>query len=105
MKLWHFAALLAVLGIAYVLIKRPQPTTVISPGNTSTSNQLLSFGTSLAALAGRLTSTSGPTKVAPPSTQPIVNEGTYLSSDTPTEIQGNTLVNTDTGQAVTYGTD
>ncbi len=105
MKIWHFAALLAVLGIVYVLIKRPQPTTVISPGNTSTSNQLLSFGTNLAALAGRLVDSSGPTKVAPPSTQPIVSGGTYLPSDTPTEIQGNTLVNTDTGQAVTYGTD
>lgn len=102
MKLWHFAALLAVLGIAYVLISRPSVTKVITPASSSASNQLLSFGTQLASLGGKLFSSSGPTKVAPPSTQPIVNEGTFDQG--PSQVEGNTLVN-DSGDTLTYGTD
>ncbi len=102
MKLWHFAALLAVLGIAYVLISRPTLSTTVAPGTTSTSNALLSFGTQLASIGGKLLSSSGPTKVAPPSTQPIIDEGTYNQG--PSHVEGNTLVD-DSGGTLTYGTD
>ena len=102
MKLWHFAALLAVLGIAYVLVKRPSVTTVV-PTSTSASNasNLLTFGTSLAKLG---TSFFSSNKAAPPSTVTDVggNAGTYYTGST--DVEGNTLTG-EQGQTLTYGTD
>lgn len=100
MKLWHFAALVAVLGIAYVLIRRPMVTNV--PVSTSASNAqgLLSLGTSLAKLG---TSIFTSTKAVPPSAVDVGgNEGTYYTGST--TVEGNTLTG-DQGQTLTYGTD
>lgn len=101
MKLWHFAALIAVLGIAYVLFKRPTVTTV--PVSTSASNAtgLINLGTSLAKLG---TSIFNSTKAVPPSAVVDVggNEGTYYSGQS--TVDGNTLTG-EQGQTLTYGTD
>jgi hypothetical protein len=86
MKLWHFAALVAVLGIAYVLIKRPSATTV---GTTpASSNAQLTSIFSSALNAG--VSFFGGNKAAPPSTVP---------ADTSIGMS------TDTGKAATQGVD
>lgn len=101
MKLWHFAALVAVLGIAYVLISRPSITTV--PVSTSASNAtgLLNLGTSLAKLGTTIFSTS---KAVPPSTVDVgTNAGTYYTGGD-TTVDGNTLTG-EQGQTLTYGTD
>ncbi len=101
------AIILLGIGIVYVLVKRPSmaPKMVTGP---STSNQL--FPVIGNAVSNILSGFSSGNKFGAPSgvngsTQPIINEGTYLPSSANLEQEGNTLVNTDTGNAVVYGTD
>ena len=105
MKGWQIGLLVVfTLGIGYVLLRRPS---VNGPVTTtqSTSNALLNLVPSVLNLGGKLIGS----KPSPPSatmvTGPIINEGTYHSDTSDLEQQGNQLVNSDTGQAVTYGTD
>ena len=68
MKLWHFAALVAVLGIAYVLIKRPSVRNLPVSTTASNSNSILSLGTSLVNLGSSIFTSnkaSAPSAVPP----------------------------------------
>lgn len=98
MKLWHVAALLAVLGIAYVLIRRP---TLPASAGTSPSTSNAQFVTSLIGLGTKLLSTP---KATPPSAvvDAGADQGTFNQG--PSDVEGNTLVN-DSGDTLTYGTD
>jgi len=93
MKLMYWALLLVGVGIVYVMVNRPTvPTGVTAP---SASNDIFSSLFKLGATAIG--------KIGTPSASPYVNAGTYNVN--PSEISGNTLVDTTTGQTLTYGTD
>lgn len=90
MKLWHFAALLALLGIAYVLIKRP--TVVNQPVSTSASNAqgLLNLGTSLANLGASIFSGSNkaaPPSAIPPTSGPTITDSTPVFTNVGSDVQ------------------
>jgi hypothetical protein len=96
MKLWHWAVIFAVLGIGYVLVTRPTVPVVVGQ-SPSTSNNILGLITT-----GLKFGTAIVGKVAAPSAA-VPNGGTYDVN--PSEVSGNTLVDSTTGETLTYGTD
>lgn len=96
MKLWHVAALLMVLGIAYVLVARPTMPSQTG-ASASSSNAILGVISGGLQLGSKIFD-----KVSAPSASSIVNGGTYYAGDS--YVDGNTLKD-DSGKTLTYGTD
>jgi hypothetical protein len=103
MKLWHLAAILAVLGIAYVLITRPTVPTTVGATPASSNALFAGLATSVVNFGSKVFS-STPTKAAAPSAIVDVgaDQGTFQQGDS--SVSGNTLVNS-SGDTLTYGTD